>query len=100
MMHAVDVVLAAGVPCPDLSALKPVMDRLVGLLLAVIGASFLAVLVYAGVKYETALGRQEGVMQAKEIVIHALKGIALAVLAPALVALVKWVLGSAGLCGF
>ena len=43
---------------------------------------------------------QEGVMQAKEIVIHALKGIALAALAPALVALVKWVLGSAGLCGF
>jgi hypothetical protein len=99
-MHAGDVVLAAGVPCPDLSAFKPVMDRLVGLLLAVIGASFLAVLVYAGVKYETALGRQEGVMQAKEIVIHALKGIALAALAPALVALVKWVLGSAGLCGF
>ena len=28
-MHAVDVVLAAGVPCPDLSALKPVMYRLV-----------------------------------------------------------------------
>ncbi len=52
------------------------------------------------VKYETALGRQEGVMQAKEILIHALKGIALAALAPALVALVKWVLGSAGLCGF
>ena len=45
-MHPADVVLAAG-PCPDLSALKPVVDRLVGLLLAVIGASFLAVVVYA-----------------------------------------------------
>ena len=51
-------------------------------------------------KYETALGRQEGIMQAKEILTQAGKGIALAVLAPALVALVKWVLGSAGLCGF
>ena len=99
-MHAGDVVLAAGVPCPDLSALKPVMDRLVGLLLAVIGASLLAVVVYAGVKYETALGRQEGIMQAKEILTQAGKGIALAVLAPALVELVKWVLGAAGLCGF
>ena len=100
MIHVADVVLAAGVPCPDLGALKPVVDRLVGLLLAVIGASLLAVVVYAGVKYETALGRQEGVMQAKEILIQAVKGIALAALAPALVALVKWVLGSAGLCGF
>ena len=99
MMHAADVVLAAG-PCPDLSALKPVVDRLVGLLLAVIGASFLAVVVYAGVKYETALGRQEGIMQAKEILTQAGKGIALAVLAPALVELIKWVLGAAGLCGF
>jgi hypothetical protein len=84
-MHAGDVVLAAGVPCPDLGAFKP---------------SFLAVVVYAGVKYETALGRQEGVMQAKEILIHAVKGLALAALAPALVALIRWVLGAAGLCGF
>ena len=99
MIHAADVVLAAGT-CPDLSAFKPVVDRLVGLLLAVIGGSFLAVVVYAGVKYESALGRQEGIMQAKEILTHAGKGIALAVLAPGFVALVKWVLGATGLCGF
>jgi hypothetical protein len=99
LVHATGVVLAAG-PCPDLSAFKPVVDRLVGLLLGVIGASFLAVLVYAGVKYETALGRQEGIMQAKEILIHAGKGLALAALAAPLVELIKWVLGASGLCGF
>jgi hypothetical protein len=100
LIHAAHVVLAAGVPCPDLSAFKPVLDRAVGLLLAVIGASFLAVVVYAAVKYETALGRQEGVMQGKEILAHAGKGLALAALAPALVEVIKWVLGATGICGF
>ena len=90
-MHQVAMhVLAAGA-CPDLSAFKPVVERGTAVLLAAIGGSILAVVVYAGLKYHGSLGRQQGIAEAKSILIHSAKGLAIAALAVPIVALAMWV---------
>jgi hypothetical protein len=90
-------VLAAGA-CPDLSAFKPVVEPATAVLLAAIGASILAVVVYAGFKYHGSLGKQRGIAEAKSILIHSAKGLAIAALAVPIVALAMWVLGGT-ICG-
>src|SRR2546425_9555526 len=91
-------VLAAGA-CPDLSVFKPVVERATAVLLAAIGGSILAVVVYAGFKYHGSLGRQQGIAEGKSILIHSANGLAIAALAAAIVALVVWVLGGANFGG-
>src|SRR5438445_585204 len=78
-------VLAAGA-CPDLSAFKPVVERGTAVLLAAIGGSILAGVVYAGFKYHGSPGKQQGIGEGKSLLIHSAKGLAMGALAVPLVA--------------
>lgn len=84
--------------CPDLSAFTPVLDRAAGLLAAVIGAGLLLNALRGAATYAHAHGDQGKVMHAKAIFRETGIGLAIAVLATPLIALVLWVLGGS-ICG-
>jgi hypothetical protein len=76
-----------------LGAIVDVLNRLRDTLMLVIGSLSLVMLTVGGIRYVTAGGDPEGVRGAKQTVKHALIGLALAVLAPVLIQVIKTILG-------
>ena len=84
--------------CPDLSSFTPVLDRAAGLLAALIGAGLLLNALRGAATYAHAHGDQGKVSHAKAIFKETGIGLAIAVLATPIIALVLWVLGGS-ICG-
>lgn len=78
---------------PGLAQVLSILDGLRNALMAVLGALAIAALTYAGVRYVIANGDPAGVEKAKGAVKSAVVGLALAILAPVVVAIVKQIVG-------
>ena len=76
-----------------MGAIVDVLNRLRETLMLVIGSLSLVMLTVGGIRYVTAGGDSDGVWRAKQTVKHALIGLALAVLAPVLIQVMKSILG-------
>ncbi len=79
---------------PGMARIVHILDGIRNMLMAVLAALAIACLTYAGVRYVIAGGDPGGVERAKGAARSALVGLALALLAPVLVAIVKSVIGA------
>lgn len=85
-MKYVGVLLATD---PGMARIVAILDGIRNALVAVLAALAIAMLTYAGVRYVLAGGDPSGVEKAKGAAKSALIGLALALLAPIVVAIVK-----------
>lgn len=85
------VVLAAD---PGMVRIVQILDGIRNALVAVLAALAIAMLTYAGVRYVIAGGDPSGVEKAKGAAKSALIGLALALLAPVVVAIAKGIIGA------
>lgn len=76
-----------------MSAIVDTLNRLRDTLMLVVGSLSLVMLTVGGIRYVTAGGDPDGIRGAKQTVKHALLGLALAVLAPVLIQVIKSILG-------
>ncbi len=77
----------------SLTSIVDILNRLRDMLLLVVGSLSLVMLTVGGIRYVTAGGDKEGVHAAKQTVKHAMLGLALALMAPLLIQVVKAILG-------
>jgi Type IV secretion system pilin len=76
-----------------LGSIVEILNRLRDTLMLVIGSLSLVMLTVGGIRYVTAGGDKDGVAGAKQTVKHALLGLAVAILAPVLIQVIKTILG-------
>lgn len=79
---------------PGMARIVQILDGIRNALIAVLAALAIASLTYAGVRYVLAAGDTMGVEKAKSAAKSALIGLALALLAPVVVAIVKGIIGT------
>lgn len=85
------LVLAAD---PGMGQIVRILDGIRNALVAILAALAIAMLTYAGVRYVIAGGDPTGVEKAKGAAKSALIGLALALLAPVVVAIAKGIIGA------
>ena len=88
------IVLAQG--CPNLARIEPIIQRASLAMLALLGASAVALAVYAGLRYAFSFGKRGGIEEAKGVLKTGAVGIGLGTLASAIVGVLSWVLGGFG----
>jgi hypothetical protein len=76
-----------------MGSIVEILNRLRDTLMLVIGSLSLVMLTVGGIRYVTAGGDKNGVAGAKQTVKHALLGLAVAILAPVLIQVIKTILG-------
>jgi hypothetical protein len=76
-----------------LGSITDILNRLRDTLMLVIGSLSLVMLTVGGIRYVTAGGDKDGVEGAKRTVRNALLGLAVAILAPVLIQIIKTILG-------
>lgn len=79
---------------PGMQRIIRVLNSVRNALVAVLAALAIAMLTYAGVRYVLAGGDAQGVERAKGAAKSALVGLALALLAPVIVSVVKAIIGA------
>lgn len=77
-----------------MGSIADILNRIRDLLMLLIGSLSLVMLTVGGVRYVTAGGDKDNVQQAKQTVKHALLGVAVAILAPVFLQLIKTILGA------
>jgi hypothetical protein len=77
----------------SLGSITDILNRVRDMLMLVIGSLSLVMLTVGGIRYVTAGGDKDGVNGAKQTVKHALLGLAVAILAPVLIQIIKTILG-------
>lgn len=78
---------------PGITEVLRILDGVRNALMIVLGTLAIVALTYAGVRYVIANGDPAGVEKAKGAVKSAVIGLALAILAPVIVAIVKQIVG-------
>lgn len=78
---------------PGVEQIIRILDGLRGALVAALTTLALVALTYAGVRYVISVGDPAGIERAKSAVKAAVIGLALALLAPVLIAVVKQIVG-------
>ena len=76
-----------------MGSITDILNRVRDMLMLVIGSLSLVMLTVGGIRYVTAGGDKDGVNGAKQTVKHALLGLAVAILAPVLIQIIKTILG-------
>ena len=76
-----------------MGSITDILNRIRDMLMLVIGSLSLVMLTVGGIRYVTAGGDEDGVKGAKKTVQHALLGLAVAILAPVLIQIIKTILG-------
>ena len=76
-----------------MGSINDILNRLRDMLMLVIGSLSLVMLTVGGVRYVIAGGTSDGVEAAKLTVKHALMGLAVAILAPVFIQIIKTILG-------
>ena len=76
-----------------MGSINDILNRLRDTLMLVVGSLSLVMLTVGGVRYVISGGNPEGVNAAKGTVKHALLGIAVAILAPVFIQIIKTILG-------
>jgi len=76
-----------------MGSINDILNRLRDMLMLVIGSLSLVMLTVGGIQYVTAGGDGEGIHRAKSTVKHALLGLAVAILAPVFIQIIKTILG-------
>ena len=79
---------------PGMARIVQILDGIRNALVAILAALAIAALTYAGIRYVIAGGDPSGVEKAKGAAKSALIGVALALLAPVIVAIVKGIIGA------
>jgi hypothetical protein len=77
-----------------MGSIVTILDRLRDTLMLVIGSLSLVMLTVGGIRYVAAGGDQMNVQAAKQTVKHALLGLAVAILAPVLIQVIKTIVGA------
>ena len=77
-----------------MGSIVEILNRLRDTLMLVIGSLSLVMLTVGGIRYVTAGGDESGVKGAKQTVKHALLGLAVAILAPVLIQVIKTIVGA------
>jgi hypothetical protein len=72
-------------PTSDNNALGPKIAHLINIFSALIGIAAVVVIIYAGFRYVTSAGSQDGVKAAKDAIIYAIIGLIVVALAQAIV---------------
>ncbi len=85
-------VLGAGSPLTPLGAVTFFRDRIIVFAFSIIGALAVGLIMYAGIKLM--IGGEEGIADAKKIILHTLVGLALALLAGVVIAFVAGIAGT------
>lgn len=76
-----------------MGSIVDILNRLRDTLMLVIGSLSLVMLTVGGIRYVTAGGYENGVKGANQTVKHAFLGLAVAILAPVLIQVIKTILG-------
>jgi len=92
-MNRIQILQLAAAEDPGMGEIVRILDGVRNFLIAILTALAIVALTYAGIRYVMAAGDPAGVERAKIAARSAVVGLALALLAPVLVSIVKRIIG-------